>query len=206
MSTEALNQHDAHASGHEHEHHDASDAKVLGFWVYLMTDCILFATVFATFAVLANSYAGGPTGADIFELPFVLVETMILLVSSFTFGMASIASHKGDSAPVLRWLAITALLGLSFIIMEIYEFHHLIVEGYGPDRSAFLSAFFTLVGTHGLHVTCGLIWLVVMMVQIKKNGLNTANNTRMMNLSLFWHFLDIIWIFVFTVVYLLGTL
>ncbi|MCM2973620.1 cytochrome o ubiquinol oxidase subunit III [Larsenimonas suaedae] len=206
MSTEAVNNHDAHAHGHEHEHHDASDMKVFGFWVYLMTDCILFATIFATFAVLANSYAGGPTGAEIFELPFVLTETMILLVSSFTFGLASIAGHHGKKSSVLGWLFVTFLLGLSFIIMEIYEFHHLIAEGFGPHNSAFLSAFFTLVGTHGLHVTCGLIWLVVMMVQIKKNGLDTNNNTRMMNLSLFWHFLDIIWIFVFTVVYLLGVL
>ncbi|MCB5184208.1 cytochrome o ubiquinol oxidase subunit III [Methylobacillus gramineus] len=205
MSSQTLNTQHAHAEEHEH-HHDAESTKIFGFWIYLMTDCILFATIFATYAVLSGSFAGGPTGKDIFELDYVLGETFLLLFSSITYGMAMIAQHKGNKAGVLKWLAVTFLFGLGFIVMEINEFHHLIHQGFGPDRSAFLSAFFTLVGTHGLHVTCGLIWMAVMMAQVASKGLTTTNNTRLMCLSLFWHFLDIVWICVFTVVYLMGVL
>lgn len=205
MSSQTLKTQHAHAEEHEH-HHDAEGTKIFGFWIYLMTDCILFATIFATYAVLSTSFAGGPTGKDIFELDYVLGETFLLLFSSITYGMAMIAQHKGDKSGVLKWLAVTFLFGLGFIVMEINEFHHLIHEGYGPDRSGFLSAFFTLVGTHGLHVTCGLIWMAVLMAQISSKGLTTTNNTRLMCLSLFWHFLDIVWICVFTVVYLMGVL
>lgn len=204
MSTKILSNHDtAHA---EHGHHDAGANKVFGFWIYLMSDCILFATLFATYAVLSNSVAGGPTGKEIFELPFVLVETFFLLFSSITYGMAILAMYRGDKSRVNVWLGLTLLFGLGFICMELYEFHHLIAEGYGPDRSAFLSGFFTLVGTHGLHVTSGLIWIVVMMVQVSRRGLTPVNQTRLQCLSLFWHFLDVVWICVFTVVYLMGAL
>ncbi|MEH2919749.1 cytochrome o ubiquinol oxidase subunit III [Samsonia erythrinae] len=204
MSTETLTNHNiAHA---EHGHHDAGATKVFGFWVYLMSDLIIFGSLFATFAVLVNGTAGGPSGKDIFDLSFVLVETFALLFSSITYGMAMIAMNKGNKSQVNAWLALTFLLGLVFIVMEIYEFHHLIVEGYGPDRSAFLSAFFALVGTHGIHVTGGLIWLVIMMIQVSSRGLTAVNKTRLMCLSLFWHFLDVVWICVFTVVYLLGAM
>lgn len=204
MSTKILSNHDtAHA---EHGHHDAGANKVFGFWIYLMSDCILFATLFATYAVLSNSVAGGPTGKEIFELPFVLVETFFLLFSSITYGMAILAMYRGDKSRVNVWLGLTFLFGLGFICMELYEFHHLIAEGYGPDRSAFLSGFFTLVGTHGLHVTSGLIWILVMMVQVSRRGLTPVNQTRLQCLSLFWHFLDVVWICVFTVVYLMGAL
>ncbi|CAJ0991357.1 Cytochrome bo(3) ubiquinol oxidase subunit 3 [Sodalis praecaptivus] len=204
MSTKILSNHDtAHA---EHGHHDAEANKVFGFWIYLMSDCILFATLFATYAVLSNSVADGPTGKEIFELPFVLVETFFLLFSSITYGMAILAMYRGDKSRVNVWLGLTFLFGLGFICMELYEFHHLIAEGYGPDRSAFLSGFFTLVGTHGLHVTSGLIWIVVMMVQVSRRGLTPVNQTRLQCLSLFWHFLDVVWICVFTVVYLMGAL
>ncbi|PWC21279.1 cytochrome o ubiquinol oxidase subunit III [Brenneria roseae subsp. roseae] len=204
MSTETLTNHNAaHA---EHGHHDAGATKVFGFWIYLMSDCILFASLFATYAVLVNGTAGGPTGKDIFELPFVLVETFALLFSSITYGMAMIAMNKGSQSQVNAWLGLTFLFGLMFIAMEIYEFHHLIAEGYGPDRSAFLSAFFALVGTHGIHVTAGLIWITIMMIQVSKRGLTSTNKTRLMCLSLFWHFLDVVWICVFTVVYLLGAM
>ena len=194
-----------HAEAHD-DHHDAGSMTVFGFWIYLMTDCILFATIFAAYAVLSGNIAGGPSGKDIFELPYVLVETFCLLFSSITYGFAMLALHKGNKKGVMAWLAVTFLLGLGFIGMEINEFHHLIAEGFGPDRSGFLSGFFTLVGTHGLHVTSGLIWMAVLMFQINKKGLTATNSTRLSCLSLFWHFLDVVWICVFTVVYLMGTL
>jgi len=192
--------HDAH---HEHENESMT---VFGFWIYIMTDCILFSCLFATYAVLGRKYAGGPTGKDIFDLSYVLTETFCLLFSSVTYGLAMLGLAKGKKGSVLLWLAITFLFGLGFIGMEINEFHHLIVEGKGPDRSAFLASFFTLVGTHGFHVTCGLIWMAVMMVQVALRGLNADTRRRLTCLSLFWHFLDIVWICVFTVVYLMGVL
>jgi cytochrome o ubiquinol oxidase subunit 3 len=194
-------------SAHDHDHHhDAGSNKLFGFWIYLMSDCILFATLFATFAVLGNAYAGGPSGKDIFELPFVFVETMLLLVSSITFGFGIIAMRRKDISALKRWMVITFLLGAGFIGMEIYEFHHLIVHGHGPDKSAFLSAFFTLVGTHGLHVTFGLIWLATCLWQLNTKGLTETMEVRFNCLSLFWHFLDIVWICVFTFVYLVGVM
>ena len=204
MSTETLTKHhDAHA---EHGHHDAGANKVFGFWIYLMSDCIIFATLFATFGVMVNNTAGGPAGKDLFELPFVLVETALLLLSSITYGMAVINMNQEKKSAVISWLALTFLFGAGFIGMELYEFHHLINEGFGPQRSGFLSAFFTLVGTHGLHVTSGLIWMAVLMFQIAKRGLNETNRTRILCLSLFWHFLDVVWICVFTIVYLMGAM
>jgi cytochrome o ubiquinol oxidase subunit 3 len=199
--------HSNHAVAHDdHEHHDTGGNTVFGFWLYLMTDCILFACVFATYAVLVNHTAGGPSGKDIFELPYVLGETALLLVSSCTYGFAMIAAHRGFRGQTLAWLAATFVLGAGFIVMELNEFHHLIAEGFGPDKSAFLSSFFTLVGMHGLHVTAGLVWMVIMMLQVSKRGLTDRTNTRLMCLSLFWHFLDIVWICVFTIVYLMGTI
>jgi cytochrome o ubiquinol oxidase subunit 3 len=204
MNQEVLNNDVAHS--HEHGHEDAGSMTVFGFWIYLMTDCILFATLFATYAVLRDSVAGGPSGVDIFELPYVLVETMLLLFSSITYGYAMLAMNRNDKTGVLRWLGVTFLLGLAFIGMEINEFAHLIHEGYGPGRSAFLTAFFTLVGTHGAHVATGLAWMAVVMWQVHHKGLTTVNGTRLSCLSLFWHFLDVVWICVFTVVYLLGVI
>jgi len=195
-----------HDHGHDDHHHDSGQMTVLGFWLYLMTDCILFASLFATYAVLSGSFAGGPSGHDIFQLDFVAVETLFLLLSSITFGFAMLKMFDGKKAGVLGWLAVTFLFGAAFIAMEIYEFHHLIGEGFGPNRSGFLSGFFALVGTHGLHVTAGLIWMAVMMYQINKHGITPTAKTRMSCLSLFWHFLDVVWICVFTVVYLLGVL
>ncbi|MAG65196.1 MAG: cytochrome o ubiquinol oxidase subunit III [Pseudomonadales bacterium] len=199
--------HSNHAVAHDdHAHHDTGGNTVFGFWLYLMTDCILFACVFATYAVLVNHTAGGPSGKDIFELPYVLGETALLLVSSCTYGFAMIAAHRGFKGQTLAWLAATFVLGAGVIGMELNEFHHLIAEGFGPDKSAFLSSFFTLVGMHGLHVTAGLVWMIVMMLQVSRRGLTDRNNTRLMCLSLFWHFLDIVWICVFTIVYLMGTI
>ena len=150
--------------------------------------------------------AGGVSGKDIFELDFVAVETAALLLSSITFGFAMIAAHKQNKGGTLLWLAVTWVFGAVFIGMEIYEFHHLIVHGNGPDTSAFLTAFFSLVGLHGLHVTSGLIWMTILIIEVMRRGLPDKTVTRLSCLSLFWHFLDIVWICVFTVVYLMGAL
>jgi len=179
---------------------------LFGFWVYLMTDCILFASLFATYAVLRHNYAGGPTGMELFDLRYVLIETMFLLFSSFSNGFAMLSVHRGSRSATLKWLLLTALLGLGFVGMEVYEFTHLVMEGNGPDRSGFLSAFFGLVGTHGAHVSIGLIWMSVMMWQLFTKGITPVITSRLLRLSMFWHFLDIIWIVVFTVVYLMGVL
>ena len=170
---------------------------------------ILFGTLFIAFAVLSSHIPPGtPSPKELFgeSLGFVLVETFALLISSVTFGFAVLASYKKNVNQVLMWLIITWLFGATFIGMELYEFNHLVHAGHGPTHSAFLSAFFTLVGTHGIHVTSGLVWMIVLMVQIKKNGLTVPNTRRLACLSLFWHFLDIVWICVFSVVYLLGAL
>ena len=196
----------AHHAEHDHGHHDQSEIKTFGFWVYLMTDLILFSVLFATFAVLGRNYAGGPGAKELFELPFLFTETMLLLVSSVTFGFAMLAMPSGNTKKVISGLIITGLLGLGFLGMEIYEFAHMVGEGAGPDRSGFLSAFFTLVGFHGLHVASGFLWLCVMIFQISKMGFTSGVKSRMMRLSLFWHFLDIVWVGVFSFVYLLGLL
>ena len=186
--------------------HDAHSKTIFGFWVYLMTDCILFASLFATYAVLRNNTFGGPDGRELFSLPFVLTETLILLTSSFTCGLAVLAAHKRHKNLVIKWFGVTFLLGLAFLGLEISEFISLASEGNDWQRSAFLSAFFTLVGTHGLHITAGLIWMTVVIAQVLKRGLTSPVTRRLTLLSLFWHFLDIIWIFIFTVVYLIGVI
>lgn len=187
------------------EHHP-ENGTMLGFWIYLMSDCLVFASLFATYAVLGRSYAGGPTGAELFDLPLVALNTSLLLLSSITYGFAMLAMQKSQLRSTVVWLAITGLLGCGFIYFEMYEFLHLIHEGAGPQRSAFLTSFFTLVGTHGLHVSFGIIWLVTLLFQLKKHGLTPENNRRLMCLSMFWHFLDVVWIGVFTFVYLMGVL
>ena len=187
------------------EHHP-ENGTLLGFWLYLMSDCLIFAVLFAVYAVVGRSYAAGPSGADLFNLPLVALNTAMLLLSSITYGFAMLEMQRRRVRPVLAWLAVTGLLGCAFIGLELYEFAHLIHEGAVPQRSAFLSAFFTLVGTHGLHVTFGIVWLVVLMVQVNRGGLVAANRRSLMCLSMFWHFLDVIWIGVFTFVYLMGSL
>jgi len=188
-----------------HEPH-AENGTALGFWLYLMSDCLIFASLFATYGVLGRRYAGGPTGAQLFDLTLVALNTAFLLMSSITFGFAMLSKQRANVRATLGWLLVTGLFGLAFIGLELYEFRHLIHEGAGPQRSAFLSSFFALVGTHGLHVSFGLIWLVVLMIQIGKHGLIRENNRRLMCLSMFWHFLDVVWIGVFTFVYLMGVL
>lgn len=190
---------DDHAQG-------PGNATSLGFWIYLMSDALLFAAIFATFGVLSSNYAGGPTPREIFDLPLVALNTAILLVSSITFGFAMLAMDRGKIKHTQAWLALTALLGAGFVGIELYEFGTMIAEGATPQRSGFLSALFTLVGTHGLHVTFGIIWIGVMLVQVQRHGLIADNRRRLLCLSMFWHFLDVIWIGVFTFVYLLGML
>jgi cytochrome o ubiquinol oxidase subunit 3 len=187
------------------EHHP-ENGTLLGFWMYLMSDCLIFACLFATYAVLGRNYAGGPTGAELFDLPLVAVNTSLLLLSSITYGFAMLEMQKKKVRTTLIWLAVTGLLGAGFIYLELYEFAHLIHEGAGPQRSGFLTSFFALVATHGLHVSFGIVWLVTLMFQINKHGLTPENGRRLMCLSMFWHFLDVVWIGVFTFVYLMGVL
>jgi cytochrome o ubiquinol oxidase subunit 3 len=189
----------------EHDH-EAGGSTLLGFWIYLMSDCLIFAVLFATYGVLSNNYAGGPGPKELFDLSLVALNTSMLLMSSLTYGFAMLSSYRHSVAATQSWLAITGLFGAAFLGIELYEFAHMIHEGAGPQRSAFLSSFFTLVGTHGLHVTFGIVWLITLMVQIGRHGLNKANTRRLACLSLFWHFLDVIWIGVFTFVYLMGML
>lgn len=187
------------------EHHP-ENGTLFGFWLYLMSDCLVFACLFAAYAVLGRSYAGGPTGGELFDLPLVAVNTSLLLLSSITYGFAMLEMQKGRLPVTLVWLGITGLLGAGFIGIELTEFAHLIHEGAGPQRSAFLSSFFTLVATHGLHVSFGIVWLITLMVQSARHGLIPENRRRLMCLSMFWHFLDVVWIGVFTFVYLMGVL
>ncbi len=188
--------------------HHPQNGTLLGFWIYLLSDLMIFGCLFATFGVFASSYAAGPSGLDLFwdNLHLIAINTAILLLSSITYGFAMIAMFRRDQRKVIGWLVLTGLLGLSFLAIELYEFHHLVHIGAGPQRSAFLSAFFTLVATHGLHVLFGVIWLAVLCVQVGRWGLNRTTTRRIACLSMFWHFLDVVWIGVFTFVYLMGVL
>lgn len=187
-------------------HQDTYSKTVLGFWMYLMTDCLLFACLFATYAVLRNNTFGGPSSAELFSLSTALIETLILLVSSVTCGLGVLSTIWQQPRQALAWLLLTFALGAFFIALEAREFNQLVDEGHSWTNSAFLSAFFTLVGTHGLHVTIGLLWLLVMLGQLLWQGVNTNTFRRLVIFSLFWHFLDVVWIFIFTFVYLIGVL
>jgi cytochrome o ubiquinol oxidase subunit 3 len=191
---------------HVPEEVHAENGTLLGFWLYLMSDCLVFACLFACYGVLGRNYAGGPTGAEVFDLPVVAVNTSLLLLSSITYGFAVLEMQRDRRGATLAWLLVTALLGAGFVGIELNEFAHLIGEGAGPGRSAFLSSFFTLVGTHGLHVSCGIVWIFTMMIQVARHGLSVANRRRLTCLSMFWHFLDVVWIGVFTFVYLMGAM
>lgn len=176
----------------------------LGFWVYLMSDTILFGTLFATFAVLRNSTFGGPSMADLADMPLVLIETFLLLASSFTAGLAMLAVRNGQTKLVITWLIATFVLGAGFLAIEISEFAMILSEGFSWKTSAFLTAFFGLVGTHGAHILAGLIWISSAVYRISRRGLTKHEVRRMTMFSLYWHFLDLIWVFIFTFVYLMG--
>ncbi len=190
----------AHA---EISHEEAANDRVMfGFWVYLMTDLLMFAVLFAVYAVLQGNTLGGPTARELFSLPLALQETLLLLTSSFTCGLGMIAARRGNKNQVLIWFGITFVLGLAFLGLELKEFTELIHHGHTLRSNAFLSAFFALVGTHGLHITSGLVWMAITLAYVMKRGLNSHMVRKLALLSLFWHFLDIVWIFIFTIVYL----
>jgi cytochrome o ubiquinol oxidase subunit 3 len=190
----------------EHEEKKSLASREFGFWIYLMTDAVIFALLFATYVVLAKNSAAGPTSKELFDLGHTAGETALLLLSSLTFGMATISMSEDRSNRVVQWLIVTLVLGLGFLAMELIEFHGMIAQGAGPETSGFLSAFFTLVGTHGLHVTFGSIGICVMIGQVLVKGLTLPVRSRLIRLGLFWHFLDIVWIGIFSVVYLPGVM
>lgn len=198
------NAHDHH--GHGRGHHDLESIKQFGFWLFMITDVILFATLFATFIVLRDNTASGPIGAELIEMNGIIVSTFILLTSSFTSGLAVLSMNKGDKKGLILWLAISALLGLSFIYLEVNEFIHLVHEGANIGTSAYWSAFYTLVGTHGLHVSIGIVWMTALILQIAKRGINPVTKRKVNIISLYWHFLDAVWIFVFSIVYLMEVM
>lgn len=184
----------------------AAEKTQFGFWLYLMTDCVLFASLFAVYAVLHGNTYGGQSAGQLFSLPYALTETLLLLTSSFTCGLAILAARKNNLSQVMFWLAVTMVLGIAFLTMEFSEFHKLALEGNSWRRSGFLSSYFALVATHGLHITLGLIWMITMLVYVGAQGLTRRVVQRLTLLSLFWHFLDVVWIFIFTIVYLMGAL
>ena len=197
---EAIEHNQSHGIG------KVTNKTVFGFWVYIMTDGILFASLFAVYAVLHNSTFGGPGGQQLFSMPYVMAETLVLLTSGYTCGLAMLSLRRNHKNKTLFWFGVTCLLGFAFLTIELTDFRHLVIIGDSWRRSGFLSAFFALVGTHGLHISVGLLWMIVLLSKVWSKGLTAANNRRLQLLSIFWHFLDIIWIFIFTIVYLRGAL
>ena len=196
----------AAVTAHDSEAAQTHEQRALGFWLYLMGDAVIFALLFATYVIMVNNTDGGPAGRDLFDLRNAAIETALLLVSSTTFGFASLCSRTGNRGAVIAWLLVTFGLGAAFVSLEIREFAGMIAAGAGPDRSGFLSAFFTLVGTHGLHVSVGLVWILIMCGQVMMKGLSVPVVSRLFRLGLFWHFLDIAWVGIFSIVYLPGLL
>jgi cytochrome o ubiquinol oxidase subunit 3 len=183
---------------------EGDEGTFIGFWFYLMSDCLIFAVLFAVYAVLGRSFAGGPEPTDIFDLRLLAANTAILLLSSLAYGMGMLRVEADQAGRAVIWLVAAGILGLAFLTLEVSEFAGLIAAGAGPERSAFLSSFFVLVGTHGLHVLVGLLWLVTLLAQVARHGLISANKRRLQCLGMFWHFLDVIWVGVFSFAYLSG--
>jgi cytochrome o ubiquinol oxidase subunit III len=182
------------------------DVKAFGFWIYLMTDLVIFSVLFAAYAVLHTSTFGGPSGRELFHMPFAFAETLILLTSSFTCSLATYFVFRKRPNAVIFWFALTFLLGTAFLYLEITEFAGFVREGNNWQKSAFLSSFFTLVGTHGFHITIGLLWMIITMFSLGARGLSASAISRIFRLAFFWHFLDVVWIFIFTIVYAMGHL
>jgi cytochrome o ubiquinol oxidase subunit III len=190
-----------------HHHDQSADTKcVFGFWMYIMTDCVLFSCLFATFVVLRHNTFGGPTLKELISIPYILYETLFLLFSNLTFGFAILSLYKGVKKWVQFWLLVTFILGGCFVALEVNEFVHLIHDGHGPAASGAMSGFFTLVATHGFHVSMGLLWIAVMFFQLFSGKITSTMRRRLTYLGMFWNFLDIVWIFVFTIVYLMGAI
>lgn len=192
-------------ANHDHGHVDQEEIKILGFWIFLVTDCLLFATFFSAYAVLHNHTNGGFTAKE-FDISGFIIETFVLLVSSFTSGLAVLQMHRGNKTGLLSWLVITAALGAVFVALEINEFTHMALEGAAISKSAFLTSFFSLVGTHGCHVTFGILWMIGLIVQLSRRGITAVTKRKIAIISLYWHFLDAVWIFIFTTVYLMGVM
>lgn len=189
---------------HQVDHQaEADDRTMFGFWIYLMTDLLMFAVLFAVFAVLRDSTDGGPPASELLNPDIALIGTLLLLTSSFTVGIGMIVARQKQVSKALAWFGATFLLGVAFMGLELYEFYELVHHGHTMQTNAFLSAFFVLLSTHGIHIIGGLIWLGIIMVYIIKRGLTHSNIRKLALLSLFWHFLDIVWIFIFTIVYLM---
>jgi cytochrome o ubiquinol oxidase subunit 3 len=208
MSMAVATGHDSHVIGLDVEHPGPASKRIVtgyGFWIFILSDMVMFSCFFAAYAVLLGETNGGPSGAQLFNLKNVAVETACLLLSSFVCGMASIAAEVRNHMWFQIAMAITCVLGLAFLAIEFHEFADLVARGAGPSRSAFLSAFFTLVGCHGLHVSGGILWLLTMMAQVFAKGFRADILRRFLCFALFWHALDIIWVAVFSVVYLLGS-
>jgi cytochrome o ubiquinol oxidase subunit 3 len=184
--------------------HSTNDNHIFGFWIYLMSDLIIFGVLFAAYAVLQGNTFGGPSAQTLFSLPSALTDTLILLTSSFTCGLATLAAQNKKVGQTIGWLVTTFVLGATFLTLELMEFSKFAAAGNGPQRSAFLSSFFTLVGTHGLHIAVGLLWIIIAIIQLKVRGLTPSITSKLTRFTLFWHFLDIVWIFIFTMVYLMG--
>lgn len=189
-----------------HEHHDSGDKTVFGIWVFLLSDFIMFAALFAAYAVLKNNVAGSIDIRHLTHLPYELIETLALLTCSFTYGLSAFSMYRGSKGGVIFWLFVTLLFGLAFVGLEYHQLSALLAQGYSWHNSAFLSSFFTLVGLHGAHVVVALLWILVLMVQFGKKGIIPAMKPRLTSLGLFIHFLNIVWVLIFFIVYLLGAL
>jgi len=187
-------------------YHDAYAKTIFGFWIYILTDFILFGTLFATYAVLHNNVFGGPSARELFSLPFVFIQTLVLLVCSYTVGMAGAAAHRRDKKLTYLFFGITFLLGVVFTWMGIADFSRLIQAGHDWRGSAFLGAYFTLVGTHTLHMVFALLWIPIFLIPMWKEGLDPVNIRRLTCLKMFWQFLNIVWVFIFSFVYLMGAI
>jgi len=185
-------------------HHDTYSNTVFGFWVYLLTDFMLFGALFATYAVLKNNTFGGPPAKDLFHLPFVFIETLILLLCSFFSGLGGASAHRKKKNRTIILFGLTFLAGVVFMVMEFHDFNRLIDSGNSWQRSGFLSAYFTLVGTHSLHVILGLLWIIVILLPVFWSGLTPVNIKRLSCLRIFWQFLNVVWVFIFSIVYLMG--